>query len=89
MARRGPEGLAALGFLPAAANEAPIEQTDALIMRGILKVYLDDLAGPSRTSAWRRPGSVPAALDLSGRVWLISVTPASAGRLDAAVTYAS
>ena len=45
MARRGPEGLAALGFLPAAANEAPIEQTDALIMRGILKVYLDDLAG--------------------------------------------
>jgi ATP/maltotriose-dependent transcriptional regulator MalT len=44
-ARRGPEGLAALGFLPAGANEAPMDETDALIMRGILKVYLDDLAG--------------------------------------------
>ena len=44
-ARRGPEGLAALGFLPAAANEAPMDETDALIMRGIVKVYLDDLAG--------------------------------------------
>src|SRR6202012_3281936 len=44
-AGRGPEGLAALGFLPAAANEAPMGETDALIMRGIVKVYLDDLAG--------------------------------------------
>ena len=45
MARRGPEGLAALSFLPAAANETSMEETDALIMRGIVKVYLDDLAG--------------------------------------------
>jgi DNA-binding CsgD family transcriptional regulator len=44
-AGRGTEGLAALGFLPAAANEAPMDETDALIMRGIVKVYLDDLAG--------------------------------------------
>ncbi|MGD0246157.1 MAG: AAA family ATPase [Streptosporangiaceae bacterium] len=44
-ARRGPDGLAALGFLPAAAGEAPIAETDALIMRGIVKVYVDDLAG--------------------------------------------
>jgi DNA-binding CsgD family transcriptional regulator len=45
MAGRGPEGLIALGFLPAAANETPMDETDALIMRGILKVYVDDLAG--------------------------------------------
>jgi DNA-binding CsgD family transcriptional regulator len=44
-AGRSPEGVAALGFLAAAANEIPMEETDALIMRGILKVYLDDLAG--------------------------------------------
>jgi len=42
---RGPEGLAALGFLPVSGNEVPISETDALIMRGILKVYVDDLPG--------------------------------------------
>jgi DNA-binding CsgD family transcriptional regulator/predicted ATPase len=40
-----PRGLDALGFLPAAANEVPMPETDALIMRGMLKVYGDDLAG--------------------------------------------
>jgi len=44
-ASRTPEGLAALGFLPVSGNEVPIPQTDALIMRGMLKVYLDDLPG--------------------------------------------
>ena len=44
-ATRGPEGLAVLGFLPASGNEVPRRETDALIMRGMLKVYLDDLAG--------------------------------------------
>jgi DNA-binding CsgD family transcriptional regulator len=42
---RSPEGLAVLDFVPAAGNEVPIAVTDALIMRGILKVYSDDLAG--------------------------------------------
>jgi DNA-binding CsgD family transcriptional regulator len=42
---RSPEGLAVLGFLPVAGNEVPIAETDALIMRGILKVYVDDLPG--------------------------------------------
>jgi DNA-binding CsgD family transcriptional regulator len=44
-ASRGPEGLAALGFLPASGSEVPMAETDALIMRGMLKVYVDDLPG--------------------------------------------
>ena len=42
---RSPEGLAALGFLPVSGNEVPMPETDALIMRGMLKVYADDLPG--------------------------------------------
>ncbi len=44
-ASRSPEGLAALGFLPVSGNEVPMSETDALIMRGMLKVYVDDLPG--------------------------------------------
>jgi DNA-binding CsgD family transcriptional regulator len=44
-ASRSPEGLAALGFLPVPGNEVPMSETDALIMRGMLKVYVDDLPG--------------------------------------------
>jgi DNA-binding CsgD family transcriptional regulator len=44
-ASRSPEGLAALGFLPVSGNEVPMPETDALIMRGMLKVYTDDLPG--------------------------------------------
>jgi DNA-binding CsgD family transcriptional regulator len=44
-ASRSPEGLAALGFLPVSGNEVPMSETDALIMRGMLKVYADDLPG--------------------------------------------
>jgi DNA-binding CsgD family transcriptional regulator len=44
-ASRTPEGLAVLGFLPVSGNEVPIPETDALIMRGMLKVYVDDLPG--------------------------------------------
>jgi DNA-binding CsgD family transcriptional regulator len=40
-----PEGLAALSFLPAPGTEVPMPETDALIMRGMLKVYVDDLPG--------------------------------------------
>jgi len=42
-AGRSPEGLEVLGFLPDAASE--VVETDALIMRGMLKVYVDDLPG--------------------------------------------
>ncbi len=44
-ASRSPEGLAALGFLPVSGSEVPIPETDVLIMRGMLKVYVDDLPG--------------------------------------------
>jgi ATP/maltotriose-dependent transcriptional regulator MalT len=44
-AGRSPEGLQALNFLPTSGNEVAIPETDALIMRGILKVYTDDLSG--------------------------------------------
>jgi DNA-binding CsgD family transcriptional regulator len=42
---RSPAGLAALGFLPGPGNEVLMPETDALIMRGMLKVYVDDLPG--------------------------------------------
>jgi DNA-binding CsgD family transcriptional regulator len=42
---RSPEGLATLGFLPVSGNAVPMAETDALIMRGMLKVYVDDLPG--------------------------------------------
>ena len=44
-ASRTPEGLAVLGFLPVSGNEVPMAETDALIMRGMLKVHVDDLPG--------------------------------------------
>jgi ATP/maltotriose-dependent transcriptional regulator MalT len=44
-AGRSPDGLAALALLPASGNEVQAAATDALIMRGMLKLYLDDLAG--------------------------------------------
>ena len=44
-AGRSPDGLAALGFLPVSGSEVPMAETDVLIMRGMLKVYVDDLAG--------------------------------------------
>jgi ATP/maltotriose-dependent transcriptional regulator MalT len=42
---RSPQGLAVLDFLPVSGNEVPMPETDALIMRGMLKVYADDLPG--------------------------------------------
>jgi DNA-binding CsgD family transcriptional regulator/tetratricopeptide (TPR) repeat protein len=44
-AGRSPEGLAVLGFLPVPGSEVSVPETDALIMRGMLKVYVDDLPG--------------------------------------------
>jgi DNA-binding CsgD family transcriptional regulator len=44
-AGRSPEGLATLDFLPVSGNEVPVAESDALIMRGMLKLYVDDLAG--------------------------------------------
>lgn len=43
-AGRSAEGLGVLDFLPDSANEVGVSETDPLIMRGMLSVYLDDLA---------------------------------------------
>jgi DNA-binding CsgD family transcriptional regulator len=44
-AGRSLDGLAVLAFLPISGNEVPLPETDALTMRGMLKVYVDDLPG--------------------------------------------
>ena len=44
-AGRGYEGITALEFLPTSASDVSTLQLDALIMRGMVKVYVDDLAG--------------------------------------------
>ena len=42
---RGPEGLARLGELPAVAAEVPLAATDGLVMRGMCRLFTDDLTG--------------------------------------------
>ena len=42
---RGPEGLARLAFLPAAPAEMPRVYTDTLVLRGMARVWAEDLAG--------------------------------------------
>lgn len=44
-AGRSREGLEVLDFLPVSGTEVATAETDALIMRGMLKVYVDDLPG--------------------------------------------
>jgi DNA-binding CsgD family transcriptional regulator len=43
VAGRSVSGLTALAFLPDSAHEVALSETDALIMRGMLRVYTDDL----------------------------------------------
>ncbi len=45
LAGRGPEGLARLDDLPAAAAEVPLELTDGLVMRGMCRLFTDDMTG--------------------------------------------
>ena len=44
-ANRSAEGLAVLGFLPVSGNDASMSELDVLIMRGVLRLYVDDLSG--------------------------------------------
>jgi DNA-binding CsgD family transcriptional regulator len=44
-AGRSAEGIAELGFLPEVGGEVSILETDALIMRGTLRLFIDDLPG--------------------------------------------
>ena len=54
-AGRTAEGLAVLGFLPGPGNEVPMTDTDALIMRGMLRVYVDELPGATADLCCSRP----------------------------------
>ncbi len=45
IAGRGREGLARLDWLPAVAAEVPLEHTDALVMRGMCRLFTDDMTG--------------------------------------------
>ena len=89
-AGRSPDGLAALALLPASGNEVQAAATDALIMRGMLKLYVDDLAGAIAdlgVAAARLRNSLPASypgMCLSD----LSDAHFRRGDWDAAVTYA-
>ena len=59
---RGPEGLARLAFLPAAPAEVPRAYTDTLVLRGMARVWAEDLAGAIAdlsTAAARLRAGVP------------------------------
>ena len=59
---RGPEGLARLAFLPAAPAEVPRVYTDTLVLRGMGRVWAEDLAGAIAdlsTAAARLRAGVP------------------------------
>jgi hypothetical protein len=43
MAGRGPEGLARLDVLPAVAGEVPLQHTGSLVIRGMCRLFTDDL----------------------------------------------
>ncbi len=61
-AGRGPEGLARLAFLPAAPAEVPQKDTDTLVMRGMARAEIEDLAGAIAdlsTAAARLRAGVP------------------------------
>jgi DNA-binding CsgD family transcriptional regulator len=89
-AGRSPDGLVALGSLPASGNEVQAAVTDALIMRGMLKLYVDDLAGAIAdlgVAAARLRNGLPASypgMCLSD----LSDAHFRRGDWDAAVTYA-
>jgi DNA-binding CsgD family transcriptional regulator/tetratricopeptide (TPR) repeat protein len=89
-AGRSPDGLAALGLLPASMNEVQAAATDALIMRGMLKLYVDDLAGAIAdlgVAAARLRNGLPASYP---GICLSDLSDAHfrRGDWDAAVTYA-
>jgi ATP/maltotriose-dependent transcriptional regulator MalT len=89
-AGRSPEGLAVLSFLPASGTEAPMSGLDALIMRGILRVYVDDLPGAIAdlgVAAARLRSGLPSSYP-GPCLCFLSDAQFRRGDWDAAVTYA-
>jgi DNA-binding CsgD family transcriptional regulator len=59
---RAREGLVRLASLPENANDVPLQATDGLLVRGVLRLYTDDLRGARRdlrTAAERVRAGVP------------------------------
>jgi len=89
-AGRAPEGLEQLGFLPVTGSEVPLAEIDPLIMRGMVKIYADDLSGAIAdlgvAAAHLRSG-VPSTYPVPGLSHL-SEAHFRRGDWDAAMTYA-
>jgi DNA-binding CsgD family transcriptional regulator len=84
------EGLTVLNCLPPAANDVPRTEIDALIMRGMLKVYVDDLSGAIAdlgAAAARLRSGVPATYPVPCLSHL-SEAHFRRGDWDTAMTYA-
>jgi ATP/maltotriose-dependent transcriptional regulator MalT len=89
-AGRVPEGLTVLNFLPSSGNEVPMIEIDALIMRGMLELYVDDLSGAIAdlgVAAARLRSGVPATYPVPGLSHL-SEAHFRRGDWDAAMAYA-
>jgi ATP/maltotriose-dependent transcriptional regulator MalT len=87
---RSRDGLASLDFLPVSGNEVPMAETDDLIMRGMLEVYIDDLPGAIADlgiAAARMRAGLPATYPVPCLVHL-SDAHFRRGDWDAAVTHA-
>jgi ATP/maltotriose-dependent transcriptional regulator MalT len=85
-----PEGLTVLSFLPPSGNDVSRTEIDALIMRGMLKVYIDDLSGAIAdlgAAAARLRSGVPATYPVPCLSHL-SEAHFRRGDWDAAMTYA-
>ncbi len=84
------EGLTVLDFLPPSANDVPRTEIDALIMRGMLKVYIDDLSAAIAdlgAAAARLRSGVPATYPVPCLSHL-SEAYFRRGDWDSALTYA-
>jgi DNA-binding CsgD family transcriptional regulator len=84
------EGLAVLSFLPPSANDVSRSEIDALIMRGMLRVYVDDLSGAIAdlgAAAARLRSGVPATYPVPCLSHL-SEAHFRRGDWDTAMTYA-
>ena len=90
MAGQVVDGLTVLDFLPPSANDVPRTEIDALIMRGMLKVYVDDLSSAiadlGAAAAWLRSGA-PATYPVPCLSHL-SEAHFRRGEWDTALTYA-
>jgi DNA-binding CsgD family transcriptional regulator len=90
MAGQVSEGLTILSFLPPSGNDVSRTEIDALIMRGMLKVYVDDLSGAIAdlgVAAARLRSGVPATYPVPCLSHL-SEAHFRRGDWDAALTYA-